>query len=81
MQVLNISDEGVVLRPGTMIRTVQLIHREVAAPGHMSVEASCNRIHVSTNPFPIPMPRERPCPVDLEGAALALQVRGIDRRA
>ena len=67
-QVLNISDKGVVLRPGTTIGTVQLTQREVAAPGHVSVEASCNRIHVSTNPSPIPMPRERPCPVDLEGA-------------
>ena len=57
-QVLNMSDEGVVLKPGTTIVTVQLIQTEVAAPGHVSVEASCNRIHVSTNPFPIPMPTE-----------------------
>ena len=67
-QVFNLSDEGVVLMPGTTIGTVQVIQREVAAPGHVSGEASCNRIHVSTNPSPIPIPRERPCPVDLESA-------------
>lgn len=65
-QVVNISDEGVVLRPGTTIGTVQLIQGEMPR-GQVTVEASCNSIHVSTNPSPMTRPSERRCPVDLGG--------------
>ena len=62
--VANISDEGIVLRPGMVTGTDHLILGQVVR-GCMSVEASRNRIHVSVDLSPTTS--KRCCLVDLEG--------------
>ncbi|KAL8624895.1 hypothetical protein ACOMHN_016191 [Nucella lapillus] len=66
VQVINMSDEAAVLRPGTRLGTVQVTQGEVV-PSGVSVEASCNRLHVSTQASVTTTSGPRKCPVDLEG--------------
>ena len=73
MQVVNVADEGIFLKPRTCLGTIQVPKGEVA-PGSISVEqVGARRIHVSVNS--VGREKAESCPVDLDGVSCSERVK------
>ncbi|KAL8572672.1 hypothetical protein ACOMHN_049801 [Nucella lapillus] len=64
VQVANLTDEGITLKPGSIVGTIQRVQADIV-PEEVQVEVSCDRIHVCAARSTTPVCSQE-CPVDLQ---------------